>query len=229
MAKQLKEIEIPFGAKDSELCGWEYTIPEGMEATIVDNKIVVKKKESENERIRKNCIHFLELQKSHHASTVEIDECIAWLEKQGEESRRQRVEEAIREVEEKSKLFTEAHKGKTSEEILAEMRGEQKQFDEYEGLTDFERTLADICIGWIGKELGWKQYIKDNADALLRIAVEKFNSVQDAPFEQNPAWSEECKEAFSDICENCCGRTVELVKNIMQPKQEWSEEDEDKI
>ena len=45
MAKQLKEIEIPFGAKDSELWGWEYTIPNGMEATIVDNKIVVKKKE----------------------------------------------------------------------------------------------------------------------------------------------------------------------------------------
>lgn len=39
-------------------------------------------KESEDKRIRENCIHFLELQKSHHASTVEIEECIAWLEKQ---------------------------------------------------------------------------------------------------------------------------------------------------
>ena len=39
-------------------------------------------KESEDERIRKNCIHFLELQKSHHAATFEIEECIAWLEKQ---------------------------------------------------------------------------------------------------------------------------------------------------
>ena len=39
-------------------------------------------KESEDERIRENCIHFLELQKSHHASTFEIEECIAWLEKQ---------------------------------------------------------------------------------------------------------------------------------------------------
>lgn len=38
----------------------------------------------EDERIRKNCIHFLELQKGHHASTIEIDECIAWLEKQKE-------------------------------------------------------------------------------------------------------------------------------------------------
>ena len=41
--------------------------------------------ESEDERIRKNCIHFLELQKQHHAATFEIEECIAWLEKQKEQ------------------------------------------------------------------------------------------------------------------------------------------------
>lgn len=34
----------------------------------------------EDEKIRQNCIHFLNLQKSHHASTFEIDECIDWLE-----------------------------------------------------------------------------------------------------------------------------------------------------
>lgn len=40
----MKEIEIPFGARDSELKGWEYTIPEGMEAEIKDGKIVVREK-----------------------------------------------------------------------------------------------------------------------------------------------------------------------------------------
>ena len=40
--------------------------------------------ESKDEKIRKNCIHFLEFQKQHHAATFEIEECIAWLEKQGE-------------------------------------------------------------------------------------------------------------------------------------------------
>lgn len=40
----MKGIEIPFGAKNSELKGWEYTIPEGMEAEIKDGKIVVRKK-----------------------------------------------------------------------------------------------------------------------------------------------------------------------------------------
>ena len=39
----------------------------------------------DDERLRKNCIHFLELQKQHHAATFEIEECIDWLEKQGEQ------------------------------------------------------------------------------------------------------------------------------------------------
>jgi len=41
-------------------------------------------RENEDEKIRKNCIHFLKLQKQHHAATFEIEECISWLEKQGE-------------------------------------------------------------------------------------------------------------------------------------------------
>lgn len=40
----MKEIEIPLGAKDSELKGWEYTIPEGMEAEIKNGKIIVREK-----------------------------------------------------------------------------------------------------------------------------------------------------------------------------------------
>lgn len=43
----MRGIEIPFGAKDSELKGWEYTIPEGMEAEIKDGKIVVREKKPE--------------------------------------------------------------------------------------------------------------------------------------------------------------------------------------
>ena len=52
-------IEIPFGAKDSELKGWEYTIPEDMEAEIKDGKIIVREKESDDERIRKDLITFI--------------------------------------------------------------------------------------------------------------------------------------------------------------------------
>jgi len=83
-----KAIEIPFGAKDSELYKFEYTIPEGYEARIEDGKVIVKKKESEDERIRKDLIEYL----THRAEvTGFIDEdkdCkrwIAYLEKQKEQ------------------------------------------------------------------------------------------------------------------------------------------------
>ena len=54
-----KIIEIPFGAKDSENKGWEYTIPAGMEAVIEDGKVIVREKESEDERIRNEIYNFL--------------------------------------------------------------------------------------------------------------------------------------------------------------------------
>ena len=50
-------IDIPFGAHGSELKGWEYTIPEGMEAIIKDGKVIVKEKASEDERIRRQLIN----------------------------------------------------------------------------------------------------------------------------------------------------------------------------
>ena len=46
-----KKIEIPFGAKDSELYEVEYTIPQGYEAEIKDGKVIVRKVESEDERV----------------------------------------------------------------------------------------------------------------------------------------------------------------------------------
>ena len=52
----------------------------------ITEEIFPEFKEDDTERIRKNCIHFLELQKQHHAATFEIEECIAWLEKQGKNS-----------------------------------------------------------------------------------------------------------------------------------------------
>ena len=88
MKDKLKEIEIPFGANDSELCGWEYTIPEGMEATIVDNKIVVKKKESEDERIRKELLKHLKEGADGYepaGGSEDYKRWLVWFEKQGEQ------------------------------------------------------------------------------------------------------------------------------------------------
>ena len=90
MDKQLKEIEIPFGAKDSELCDWECTIPEGMEATIVDNKIVVKKKNSADERIINNIKKAVE----SYWSDEPLHEILDWFEKQGQTFTKKDVDDA---------------------------------------------------------------------------------------------------------------------------------------
>lgn len=42
-------------------------------------------------------------------------------------------------------------------------------------LTEFEKELKDICIGWIGEEVGWEDYIKSNANRLLEIAIKALN------------------------------------------------------
>ena len=85
----MKGIEIPFGAKDSELKGWEYTIPEGMEAEIKDGKIVVREKESEYERIVR-CIEValtdVDEQRFKNFGTT-LKDCIAYLEKQKDASK----------------------------------------------------------------------------------------------------------------------------------------------
>lgn len=74
------EKEISFGAFDSELMHQEIFIPEGFTATIDGNKIILKKIEGEDEKVRKALIRF-------HKSTMDIDgikgyEIVAWLEKQ---------------------------------------------------------------------------------------------------------------------------------------------------
>ena len=84
-----ESIEIPFGAFDSELKGWEYTIPEGMEAVIKDGKIIVREKESEDERIRKALLNaFQESEDSLHMVLTphRRESFIAWLEKQGSQN-----------------------------------------------------------------------------------------------------------------------------------------------
>ena len=44
-------------------------------------------------------------------------------------------------------------------------------FDMGNNMTEFEKALTEICTGWIGFELGWQSYIKDNAHVLLEIAI----------------------------------------------------------
>ena len=62
----------------------EITIPEGFEATIDGNKIILKKIESEDERIRKQIKAFIKSRGSQITQS-KTDSWLAWLEKQGEQ------------------------------------------------------------------------------------------------------------------------------------------------
>lgn len=83
------KIEIPFGAKDSELCECEYTIAEGYEAEIKDGKVIIRKVESEDERIRKDIISYFKTINSIYLDAGEPisrrNVWLAYLEKQGEQ------------------------------------------------------------------------------------------------------------------------------------------------
>lgn len=48
-----------FGDNFDEYGGFEYTIPEGFEAEIKDGKVIMRKKDSEDERIRKELVEFI--------------------------------------------------------------------------------------------------------------------------------------------------------------------------
>jgi hypothetical protein len=82
----MKEIEIPFGAYDSELYYQEITIPEGFEATIQDGKVILKRKETEDEQHRKWILEYLYdgLRKSDEQFKPQFEWAIAWLKKQGQ-------------------------------------------------------------------------------------------------------------------------------------------------
>ena len=77
-----KKQEIPFGAFDSELIEETYFIPEGMEAVIEGDKVIIRRKESEDDRIRKELIQLISCM---HDADHRKKDWLAWIEKQGEQ------------------------------------------------------------------------------------------------------------------------------------------------
>ena len=84
-----KTIEIPFGAKDSEQYKFEYPIPEGYKARIEGNKVILERKESEDEKIRKFLINYFECIKSTLSDGVwkgfQIEKIFAYINRQKEQ------------------------------------------------------------------------------------------------------------------------------------------------
>ena len=177
---------------------------EGIQNWVNDN--VPELAESEDERIRKALIKYLDaLDDDEIRYGVSFKDMRTWLEKQ---SKKSKVEQAMREVEEKADAFTEAHKGETSDEILAQMRGEQKP------------NPCDGCINRKGcincengelreteqKPAAWSEEDERNIDYI----IDKLKTINDV-------------RHFVCIC------WLKSIKDRVQPKQEWSEDDEVKI
>lgn len=71
-------IDVPFGAQDSELKGWEYTIPKGMFAEIKDGKIIVKQKAINDEVVDTLIKYFSDIDVPYKPGLRE--KCIAFLD-----------------------------------------------------------------------------------------------------------------------------------------------------
>ena len=109
---------------------------------------------------------------------------------------------------------------------------EKKELKKIESdLTEFENVLADVCRGWIGEELGWKDYIIKNSLPLLELAKKQFDEYEQKPKQE---WNEEDEAKMKSILfhiEDVENKDVinwfKSLKNRVQPQsmQEWSKED----
>ena len=150
------EIEIAFGAKDSELIEATYHIPDGMEAIIEGDKVIIRKKESEDERTRKEIISLVLKvmgREKDNLNDENYDKMLDWLEKQSKEN----MIEALR---------LEYEKGKA--DALQEQRKEWNEEDERikknikiallsmdDNLKDFyytHHTSKEECLDWLEKQ-----------------------------------------------------------------------------
>lgn len=81
--KPVIDIDIPFGAKDSELIEASYYIPEGFHAEIEGNNVVIKKGERKpawNEKDENHLIHCVRLiNNAENCSISEQENAINWL------------------------------------------------------------------------------------------------------------------------------------------------------
>lgn len=224
--------------------------------------LIPELKESEDERmwkLIKKYAHYNISDTALEADHITREQLETWLEKQGEHANflsKIQVGDKVTLNEDGVLVnLTQLKRvaNKVIENAIKEKQGEKPKvnlhvkciankvepFDKYEGLTDFERTLTDICIGWIGEEPGWKQYIKDNADVLLKIAAKNFNSVQDAASEQKLAWSEEDEKMLNsflhklEVCDLLSNKEGVWIKNKLknikgrvQPQSTWKPSDE---
>lgn len=171
-------------------------------------------KESENEKIRKWLVSYIKACPNTNFEFyggVGKEAVLSYLERLSKVSK---VEEAMREVVEKAKAFTEAHKGETSEEILAQMKGEQKIIIPKFRVGDTIRpkgSLAEYTIENISGECyhgkGWALHVSADNDYEL---VDRSQSGWKPTEEQLEALRSTVE--YLDIMQGAVGHTDNFTK-----------------
>lgn len=160
-------IDIPFGT-DSELMEEEISIPDGFEAVIEGNKIILKKVVCDDEKIKNRLIKLIKMSSEVGGFALhkwEADEMLTWLEKQGEHSiynvPSREVILAIWDLGNEWKELTNGsistEYGTTldyiqkhwheSEYYLKEKQGEQKPYGQRKECLDCQFNYASECKG----------------------------------------------------------------------------------
>ena len=152
-------------------------IPEGHEARIEGNKVILEPKESEDERIRKALIGHLKAGVDFVSNGVTKAECIAWLEKKKE----QKPESCDCSRDEES--YTNGiHHVLMNPEAYGLIKQKPAEWSEED-----ERTLESF-LGWLQGSMGEKTY-----SSWLKSLPERFS------LKPKQEWSEEDETMFKWI------------------------------
>lgn len=199
------EKEISFGAFDSELMYQEIFIPKGFEATIVGNKIILKKSESKDEKIRKSILELVK-QSSEILDKQNQNNMITWIEKQ--------------KAMDKDIIFRPLA---GTDIIVAAKQALEKIEIGKEVVLAFNgayipvngKTVAEICneyFSWVEKQGEQKPTWSDEDDAYKLFAI---SAVEDYYDVKNPL-------------QKAIVEWLKSLKDRVQPKPKtWSEDDEE--
>lgn len=208
--EQKDKIEIPFGAFDSELGGFEYTIPECLEAEVKDGKVIFRKSESEDEKIINNIKKVIGWYRGMFTEKSlmpeEYQEINAWLEKQGEQ--KHTAEEVL------IKAGLKPYKDGDQWCVLL---GDNIQ----EGICGFGNTIEDALYAFLKdliasqgeqKPVEWSEEDENGLGEALWCCEQAASIAKDENDMGNAWYAKRWLKSLKDRC-------------IPQSKQEWSEED----
>lgn len=183
----MKKQEISFGVFNSELTHQEISIPKGFEATIDGNKIILTKIESDDGRISKEIIKYLEqtVPHNHRDEVLKSKEWIVWLEKQANST-----------VNDEPKFKADAEMSlRFAQKPIEWSEKDEKMLNDIISDVKFEGYNNDLLASSYRK-INWLNSLKDNIkfnyskddkmlDKIMQIVSNYWNSISDSNIDEN--------------------------------------------